>query len=447
MSSNTIFELLEAKSFSTPQDKNESFENLVQSVPDVEDESTFFDTIRDYGKTFVKGTIEGISSLGRLMGPLKEAKGTQEQLEEQSETLDLLLPTKEDFGQRALRRGLKMAPTAVASPLGGLPGISRSIAAGFLGEGAKDLGAPELAQTALELTAFIGPDITKGLLEKGKSREIIRKGRDLGLSDKQIAPLIQSDFKQKWLAKLTPRRGKTQEILRESQEGLSNAYEIIKGSDKGFSKVLKPQNLEKFNTQVGNILSDLPPQLEEKIRPALNKFNSKEPTVKSLTNLHRDINYTFGPKSKPLQQLKGPIKEALQSISPELAENFDTVNKLYGKYSQIQKRLEPNLMTDLIGAGKALQLMAGVAFGYVPLLTELATQQTLSKLSQQMLLNPKFQQIGMKIVDAASKNRFPIAIKSIKQLQQEIGKVDKELSQSLDDITEEDLQDLFKDRP
>ncbi|WP_042892025.1 hypothetical protein, partial [Anaplasma marginale] len=413
----TIFDFLEEDTFSEEETGEKGFENLVKEVPIIPEDQSFFDRIADYGKTFLKGTAEGLGALGRTLGPTIEPKGTTQLLEEQTEVLDRLLPTNEDFFQRGLRRGLKMAPSAAAFPIGGgLQGLGRSIIAGFLGEGAKDLGAPEIAQTALELTAFIGPDVTKKLLTTGKSGELIKKGRELGLSDKQIAPLIQSEFKQKWLSKLSPRRGKTQEILSESKEGLSNAYEVLKGSKEGFGRTLSDSNLTNFQEKVGKILRDLPPQLEEKIRPALNKFNSRNPDVTALTNLHRDINFTFGPKSKQLQQLKAPIKEALSSISPQLASDFETVNQLYGKYAQIQKRLEPNLMTDLIGATKALQVMGGIAFGYMPLLAEVAGQQVASKLSQQMLLNPRFQQIGIKIADAVQKNKFPIAIKSIREL-------------------------------
>ena len=67
---------------------------------------------REFYKTLAKGTIEGVSKLGRMMGPLHEypdavltGKKSQISPEEQTEVLDELLPTEDTFVQRGLRRG------------------------------------------------------------------------------------------------------------------------------------------------------------------------------------------------------------------------------------------------------------------------------------------------------------------------------------------------------
>lgn len=153
----SIFDLIGEE----PKEGQEGYFELAQNAPSPKDNS-YFNTIKDYGKTILKGAVEGVSRFGTALGPLQPRAVTEQQLEGQTEALDTALPTDEGFGQKAIRRGLKETPTAMAFPGSNVAQMgTRSILAGFAGEGAKELGAPEWAQAAAELTAFIGPDITK----------------------------------------------------------------------------------------------------------------------------------------------------------------------------------------------------------------------------------------------------------------------------------------------
>jgi len=217
------------------------FDFDVYETPETKPKKSFLDTAKDYGKTILKGSAEGLSKLGGLMGPLQDIHGEpySESLKKQSENLDKLFPTEDpDYIQSSLRRGLKEAPSALSFPGSTLSTLPRSIAAGFLGQGAEELGLPEWAQTAAELTAYIGPDITKKLLEKGSNAELIAEARRLGLTDEQITPLIQSEFKQKWLSKLAPKRGDTQKALSETKSGLGNIYANIESSPYAAKEIL-----------------------------------------------------------------------------------------------------------------------------------------------------------------------------------------------------------------
>src|SRR2546429_5451563 len=149
----TIFDLIEEPM----SEGKEGYFKLAQNAPEPKDDS-FLNSIADYAKTFIKGGIEGVSKLGRIMGPLQDPKGrsSEQILEEQTEVLNKLLPTDENFTQKAIRRGLGQAPIALASPWSTLSTLPRAMAAGFFGEGAKELELPEWAQAAAELTAYIG---------------------------------------------------------------------------------------------------------------------------------------------------------------------------------------------------------------------------------------------------------------------------------------------------
>jgi hypothetical protein len=438
----TIFDVL-------PSEGQEGYMDIAQDAPEMKDDS-YWNTVKDYTKTIVKGGVEGLSRFGRMMGPLKDISRYGDEgnpLEKQTEALNELLPTNEGFGQSAIRRGLQQAPTAMAFPGSSLQTLPRAMLAGFMGEGAKELGAPEWAQTAAELTAYIGPDITKKLLEKGSNKEIIASARKLGLSDEAITPLIQSDFKQKWLTKLAPKRGSTEKALEKTKSELSNIYSTLqKSTDKNIE--LHPEVSQNLYKEIDDLLFNMPAGVRSKISADLSDLQKFPATGESLINFYADINHELGPNSKQLSLLKKPIKEAIGKVSPELEKDFETINKLYSKYYPIAQRLKPNVMTDIIGAAKTISHAASLGmalmFGYYPPILNFAGIGAASKISQKLLLDPKFQQISHKMVDALNKNKFGVAKKLTDLLSHELKKVSPEVSEELKNITEEDFEDIFQ---
>lgn len=436
---NTIFDLIEED---FPEGKKGYIE-AAKRAPEPKDDS-FVNQVSDYGKTLLKGAVEGIGKLGRIMGPIPTPGKSESEIQrEQTEALDVLLPTDEGFLQRGLRRGLQEAPTAMAFPgAAPLQTAVRTGIAGYAGETAKELGAPEWMQTAAELTAYIGPDVTKKLLEKGSNKEIIEAARKLGLSDEAITPLIQSEFKQKWLSKLTPRRGATQTALERSRSELGEAYSTIQKSERARS-VLNEQGIQELTTEIDKLLFEMPANVRSKIRKDYSDLRKNPITGDTLINFWKDINSEMGAGSKQLSLLKDPIRKALKNISPELGEDFQTVNKLFTKYHPIAERLKPNLMSDIIGASEAIGLLASVTLGNYPFIISFAGEKAGKKIIQQMLINPKFQQISHKMVDALNQNKFEMAKKLTDLLAHELRKTSPEISDKLEEISIDDLKKML----
>ena len=163
--SGTIFDLVEIE----PRPGQEGFFDLAAQAPMPEEKSFFGKAkkfAKEYGKTALKGSAEGLYQLGRIAGPVGLP-----QHKEFTEELNRLLPTeKEQFGQKALRRGLKELPTALSFPGASLGTIPRALGAGVAGQTAEELGAPEWLQTASEITAYLSPDVTKNCCLQEKTR-------------------------------------------------------------------------------------------------------------------------------------------------------------------------------------------------------------------------------------------------------------------------------------
>lgn len=435
-----IFDYIEE----TPQGSSEDIFSLSSGLPAPKDDS-FFNIVKDYGKTALKGGIEGISKFGQMISPsLDIPLQPSLSLEQQSQNLDKILPTDEGFAQKTLRRGLKEAPTMLSFP-GMAPAQTaiRTGAAAALGQTAEELGAPEWAQTAAELSAFIGPDIFKKLIASGSKKEIIEAARKLGLSDEAITPLIQGDFKQKWLSYISPRRGYTEKALKQSKGELSTAYRAIQKSEEA-SKQVSPEMRKNVLAAIEKQLLELPVETRNKILGDFKELKKGKLTGDSLINFYSDVNEVAG-KSSRVFTVKGPVKEALKSISPELEKDFSLINDLYSKYYKISAKLKPTLTTDIIGASEALGALSAAMTGYYPYLVKIGGEKVARKVAQKMLLNPRYQQIPEKIMRAAKDNKYSVVRKGIEELKQLFGDDSPEIADQLDALTDEEIQSIFGD--
>lgn len=441
-----MYDIEDKKPVKSSINKKKSIEEKPKNVdwdlydPAQENEKSYLEKGLDFGKTLLKGAVEGVGQLGRIMGPLETGKSTSQQLEEQTEFLEEKLPSEENFVSSSLRRGLKEAPIAIAS-LGGAGALPRSLLAGFFGQGAKELGLPEWAQSAAEITAYIGPDITKKLLEKGSNAQLIQEARKLGISDNQLAPLLNSEFKQKWLTKLSPKRGTTQKALSSTKEQLQSSYKAIQKSETSTLPISK-QAEEGLSKGIFTAFEEMPAEVRGLVEKDFIDLLNKPITGESLMNFYADVNHNLGPSSKQLSLLKKPVKEAIQSISPQLGKDFNLINDLYSKYYTISSRLKPDLVSDLISAGEALGLGTSIVLGHYPSLLTILTEKSAKKLAQQMLINPRFQQIGSKFVDALNQNKFTVAKKLMDSLGLELKKDFPEVYDLFKSIKKDDFDKL-----
>ena len=435
---NSIFDLIEPEG-------QEGYMELAEKAPKPKEKSILKD-VSDFGKTFLKGGAEGIMRLGRIMGPLPIGKSESELQEEQEQALNKLLPTEEGFTQSSIRRGLREAPSLLAFPGSSFQTIPRSIAAGFLGESAKELGLPEWAQSAAELTAYIGPDVTKKLLESGKDKDLIAFAKKIGMTDEEITPLIQSNFKQKWLSKLSPKRGSTEKVLQQSKQALNRSYNMLQQSESAVGEISEQVNGKLIN-DLYNKIQEMPRSIQNKIQGDLQDLLNNKITGRSLINFYADINSNIGANTKQISLLKKPIRDALSTLSPELASDFDLMNKLYSKYYPIASKLKPNLTSDIISAAEALGIFGatfGITLGHYPSIVAILGEQGARKFSQQMLLNPRFQQLSKKMIVAINNNKYGLAKKITQDIKKEVDKISPQMANQIQNFSEEEFENILK---
>lgn len=438
-----------AKYITPPKEEKEEDDPFAKYIAkpkeeEPEEETGFLAGVKSFGNTLLKGGIEGVSRLGTALGPLQGPEETRKQLEHQTKFLDENIKSKDEYIQNSIRRALREAPTAIANPIGAVS-LPRVMIASFLGEGAKELGAPEWAQAALELTAYIGPDVTRKLLEKGSNKEIIAHARKLGLTDEQITPLLQSDFKTKWLSKLAPKGGSSKEALNETHKGLKTAYGSLQNS-KNATIPLSEKATTQFKGTVDKLLKEMPAEVRDKIGKDVADLFGEKITGKSLMNFYADVNHNLSGNTKQLSLLKDPIKKAIESTSPELAKDFTMINDLYSKYYPIASKLKPTIVSQIFSAGEAMAAIGAVITGNVPVLGKIIGERAARKLSEQLLINPRFQQFGQKMVTALNENKGQVVTKLIDEFKSDFGKTSPELAQILDKLTPEQLKEFFSNQ-
>lgn len=319
---------------------------------------------------------------------------------------------------------------------GGLKALATLAGSGLAGQGIREAGGPEALATGTEIAGSILPSLLQGrLVPKGSdAKKTVEAGRHIGLTEKQITPLVQGEKKVATLSKVARKGTKTKELFASIKQKLGDSYDTIKSSKE--AKVNLPRAEQKsiikeFSNIRNELLKTLEPSPDKQaaidyIGKAINKLQNNTITPEHLVNFWQDINKSVKWNSlsggkKSLAALKDPISKTLNKISPSLAKDFEMTNDLYSKYSQISKKLKPDLIDAIVNKGELLGAVpAGIALatGNPWGLVGLASEASIRLLGREMLINPYFQNLGMKLVKNFNQGSAKGVSEIVKQVQE-----------------------------
>ncbi len=425
----TIFDAVEEPSTGTIMDLTDKVEHI---VPDEyhDEEIPWY---KSYASALGKGLIEGTGQLGRMLGPLDEPFDPN-QIREQ---LDRLLPSEEGVVEGALERGGKLFPLVATGGGGAGSALLRTAGAAVSGQAAKEWGAPEWLQSLAELPALIGPDIKK-MIQAGKStKEILKFGRSKGLTEEQLAPLVQSEKKRNILGKLAIKRGKGKKVIKETQEALGEIYKDLYNHPQA-KTVLSQSAAEETIGIMEKQLAKMPTKVREAISGDFQELINSPKAGEDFMNFYADVNANLSGKTKQLSSLKKPVLDAINKIDAGLSNEFQMTNELYSNWAQISKTLSPTLASDLIEGSIPVQFMYGLGHaastGNLGILSMVLGEVAVKKLATELLVNPRFQTLGKKMLTALKNNKFAVAKNAWDVMTQEVDKVDKNVSKKMRDI-------------
>ncbi len=462
--------------------------NIFQRLADKQKEKEnnqfgLFDTLKDIGEQVVSKGLAGVGGgYGNILDTfglqVKEGQkipGQEQRQAEQHSVLDKLnrgeiptlaefmsltddepgfnrLPTSKELQKgiesvtgigegktpagRIAGRGAEFLGEGVGTGGGGAKALIGLATSGIAGQSLREAGAPEWAASTTEIGGSLAPSlISKKLIPSSKAaNELVDAGRQLGLSEELITPLIQGEKKVATLSKVARKGSRTKEIFGKIKEKLGDSYNTIKNQP-GAKFSLPNADQIKLRRDFSNIRNDLSKTLApspdkqaalDYIEKSLETLRNVNITPEYLVNFWQDINKSVKWNSisggkKALAQLKEPISDVFKKVSPQLAKDFEMTNDLYSKYAQISKKLKPDIIDSIVNKAEILGApVAGLALaqGNPWALIGLGSEAALRLLSREMLINPYFQNVAKKIVTNFNQSSMKGVQSSVKQVQE-----------------------------
>lgn len=400
--------------------------------------------IKSWIRSLPKGALKQLSEdLRNLPGLSKEQRASLQDknllasTDKMENILNDLLPTKTDIVSRGLEKGGRNVPYLA---LGGK--VPQAIAGGAIGgvgsEMVKDLGGGELSQLLTQVVGEGIPGIEKSLIAAGKHAETINWGRKMGMTDEAITRVMQPEWKQRLLSKLSPKRGRTQRALKQTQEELGTIYKNLSGSKAAQGK-LNPEQANQFAREISEITKEWPAELRDIIRrDALDLANTGFSGA-GMINFWQDLGHYIPRGSPRLGELKGPLEKGMRDINPQLAKDFKKTNELYSQYVTLRKSLKPSKVQDFLSGTRGLRIAYGAATFNIPVLAEAIGESAAKRLSREFLINPRFQQLGRKFINAINQNKYGIAKQAAEAMGQSLEKEDPKAAKALKEIKLSDI--------
>lgn len=393
------------------------------------------------GKGLIRELGKQTRNLPGLQDALKDT-GLLQSEEQAEDILNKLSPQPEDFISKSLERGGK---NLLYAAIGRSPqAMVRSGAAGAIGQTAEELGAPPWLQAVAEAVPFGIPSFKQAIdPTKGQAAQV-NFLRRMGLSEKEITPAIQGEKKGRFLSKLIPRRGRTERAVKQTRQALGRVYNQLRARPEA-QQLMSPQQVNTFANEVAAVTQDWPAHLRDVVRQDAADLARSGFTGDNLINFWQDLSSLHKLGYARTGTLKGPITNALDSISPQLGEDFRMTNDIYSNFSNLASRLKPGFATDILnGVAKFLRggrVMYGFLTGNYPVLLEALGEEGAKLFSREMLINPRFQNLGKQMITALNENKIPVLKTLADKFSDYLKPIDKEASK---EIQGEKFKELIK---
>jgi len=424
---------------------------------------------RSYPSAIPRGIAKGILSLGQgagdPVGLMVDEQGNElpadeawkkyallqkEQTKDLQENLDKNLPIGNKTGPRALERGLKSSIEAIPISMvfgGPLSVPIRSAVGGILAENIKDMGAPDWAQIGVEIAAQLAPGLGRAIPNRiptaaGRAeRNLIQEAERIGLSPEEYALTLNQrgavkDFTQEIAAK----GGRTVNRFDRTRQALSRTWDTLRNSAEAQTP-LGTQGRYQFVQDISAQLQNLPAEQRARAMADFADFRNSNMRGEDLINFWQDLNYYIHRGEGGLGTLKPTIQRAIESISPELAQDFQVTNQLYGNFHRLAERMGPNVAESLIRAGENGILVTAITTGNYPLLQKVVSPLLARQLAAELSTNPRLMNLSSRFIAAAEQGSPQIAKKVYDEIASEIGKKNAEVAIKMQDI---DFDKIFR---
>lgn len=334
----------------------------------------------------------------------------------------------------SFRTGMRGATTA-AGAVGA--GGAEALGAGPGGQFAASLGLPA-AVNMLNL-------IRKGkLMPTGKEALALYNFlKAEGLSEAELAPILQSSRKSRLLGGLAQKTGRAKKAIEASESALGRVYDKIKQAASHLPRATTAQetrfvhrlqdisnNLKKSKIK-GPGKTDAIKKIDDMIHDVAANGISADEIIATWIDVNDAIDWkSFKTGKKTLASIKEPMMDLFKEISPHHAREFANVNKSYSRLQNVAKVVEPNNIRKLISYGEGAATAYGVyefiTTGDTKKLKGIAFTKGVRHLATEMLINPRLNNLSGKLLIAIKSGSKQALLKATRDFEEELATVDKE---------------------
>lgn len=386
-----------------------------------------------------KGLGKGVLDLGTSLGANKLAESYYKELMEGEDAppfnaqetrqridqrLDQILPSQEGFAESTAERAGRMIPGFALSPGGALRKAASVLGGALSGQAAEESGAGPWGQAGAEILGSIlaGAPSAKLRPKSGSRQEqLIDLARRQGLSEKEIAPAIQSEKKISLLAPLAHKGRSTVKKIEDSRSAIGRIYQNLEKSEQA-KRIFSEKEQTSLLMDLTDELQSLPRGIRNLIVDDAKDLLKSQPNAASLMNFYRDVNYYIGKGNGRL----GGVRKVLEDhLTTHLGEDFKAANELFANVRKLGIRVRPDLASHFhdfrIASDLSSALLQNDKRGIMRAVAEIASRLGSSK----FLTSPYLQHIPQKLLDSAKRGSVEDAKKILTIM---LNKADGEVS-------------------
>jgi len=335
------------------------------------------------------------------------------------------LPTFDREPEKFLERTGGVATEALLSP-GGLAAKAVQVPLGAgLGYAAEKFGAPEWVQSIAEGAPFFYSGGKKIPL-KPSQKKLGEFMRENGLTEQEIAVMLKTPEQVNRWGKWAIKGEKNSKLMESIYHKTGKIYDGIKTEAGALgNKFVTPEAGIKFLNDTSEIIKDMPHKYRSIIKQdAIDLLNSGG-DFNAFTNFYHDVNAVIGSESGGkaiVGRIKKPVMEAIESINPKLASDFQLANDLFRTRANVKGALvNPKDFDKLMDLGEGLGLAQGIANRDSGMIAKVVGMSGWRYLAGEMLTNPRLQNKATRIAEALKKNKYMLAEKYTREIIDETG--------------------------
>ena len=343
--------------------------------------------------------------------PTQEAvRGGEKLFETLRKPLEVEDPT---FAERTIERGASYLPFLFG---GGIPAalgrtLGRTALAALAGETVKAMGVGPLGEAVAEVGALGVPGLAKRIIPTKKTTDLLKAGRALGMTEKELAPFVAGKGRRF----LGQALGTGARIPEHAQKGVKRAYETLKKAP----GEIKPE---------GPLYKKFPPAQQKDVFKLIGSVMEEPLTTGKLQELWvrtqkiipSNLRKEWGSE---LSNFKNILRRYVGEASPDHLKQWKNLDKMYSAIKTFEKEPIPKNIMTAIKTAKAgtifLPLLKGIS-GLLGVGKALAIHGTLGMASKQLMENPRLQNLFGQTLKAVKQNKKIMTLKLLEKLNKEL---------------------------